>query len=105
MSKNVPTGYKMPTNIITLESQIVHDILVASRIYQNEKVIEDDNNLRDVITYFPFVDGTGKLRFGFRGSFEIDPAWTAGNQENKDFWEYVLEHAIVSLPVAYYETI
>lgn len=102
MSLIKPSGYNIPATVTTLERQITHDILVASRIYRNEKILEDDGVLRDVVNYFLFTSGSGELRFGFRGSWELNPAYTAANTENKDFWEYILEHAVVSLPTAYY---
>lgn len=107
MSLNVPVGYKYPDSIITIEAQIIHDILVASNIYRGQKVIEEDGIARAVADFYFFYEGSSgnqsQLRIGFRGSFGIDPEWSLANEQNKSIWEYVREHAIISLPVAYYE--
>lgn len=105
MSLYLPSGYKIPVNITTLEASILHDVLVASLIYQGSKVIEDDGIARPVCQWFPFIDGTNRYRIGFRGSWEVQSTITASGAEQKDWWEYVVEHDIVQLPTQYYDSV
>jgi hypothetical protein len=103
MSLIKPANYAIPSTVTNLERQITHHILVASRIYQGQLILEESTISRPACEYFLFEAASGELRFGFRGSFELDRAYTAANTENKDFWEYIEEIGQVNLPVAYYQ--
>lgn len=103
MSGIAPSGKKIPSEIVTLESGIAHLILVGSRIYAGKEYKVDSTSTAPVIEYYLFEDGNKEARFGARLAFKLDPAWN--EPTSGSFWQSVQEVANVELPIAYYEDI
>jgi hypothetical protein len=74
-------------------------------MYYSDFVTEDDGVNRPLCQYYMFRALTGEMRFGFRGSIEIDPLYAAGLAEEKAFWEYVKQRSTPTIPTAFFDPV